>query len=40
MNNLGVRQNLLRIGIRRVVWDSRRMVLNPQYLINLERVLG
>jgi hypothetical protein len=40
MNNLGVRQNLSRIGIRRVVWDSRIMVLNPQYLINLERVLG
>jgi hypothetical protein len=40
MNSLGFKQNLTRTGRRKVVWDSRRRGLNPQYLRNMGRVLG
>jgi len=29
MNNLGFGKNLVKAGSRRMVWDSRKMGLNP-----------
>jgi len=40
MNSSGIRQNLMRIGRRKVVRDSRRRGLNPQDLRSMGRVLG
>jgi hypothetical protein len=39
MNNSRIRQNLMRIGRRKVVQDSRRRGLNPQYLRTMGKVL-
>jgi hypothetical protein len=36
MSNSRIRQNLIRIGRRKVNWDSRRRGLNPQDL----RIMG
>jgi hypothetical protein len=36
MRNSKIRQNLIRIGRKKLNWDSRRRGLNPQYL----RIMG
>jgi hypothetical protein len=39
MRNSKIRQNLIRIGRRKVNWDSRRRGLNPQDLRIMGKVL-
>jgi hypothetical protein len=39
MNSSGIKQDLMKTGRRRVVWDSRRRDLNPQDLRTMEKIL-
>jgi hypothetical protein len=40
MINSRIIQNLMRIGRRKVFWDSRRRDLNPQYLRTMGKFLS
>jgi hypothetical protein len=39
MRNSRIRKNLMRTGRRKLIQDSRRRGLNPQYLITMGKVL-
>jgi hypothetical protein len=40
MNILGIGQNLVKARRRRIVWDSRKRDLNPQYLKTIKNTQG
>jgi hypothetical protein len=40
MNILGIEQNLMKAGSRRIVRDSRKRSLNPQDLKTIKRTQG
>jgi hypothetical protein len=40
MSNSRIRQNPMKTGRRKKIWDSRRRGVNPQYLRTMGRDLG